>query len=67
MYNLKTMNTYQETPGFDEQFPELNQFLCTLVGNYITGKINSWDDLEPRVNSFFTPERMEQMESCVPG
>jgi hypothetical protein len=67
MYNLETMNTYQEIPSFDEQFTELNQFICTLVDNYHAGKINSWDDLEQRVNAFFTPERMEQMESCIPG
>lgn len=67
MYNLETMNTSQEIPGFDEQFPDLNQFICALVDDYNAGKINSWDDLEPQVHAFFTPERMEQMESCVPG
>jgi len=67
MYNLETMNTYQEIPGFDEQFPELNQFVCRLVDEYNVGKIYSWNDLEPRVNAFFTPKRMEQMESCIPG
>jgi hypothetical protein len=45
----------------------LNQFICTLVDEYIAGKINSWDDLEPRVHAFFTHEKMERMESCIPG
>ena len=67
MYNLETMNISQEMPSFDDQFPDLNQFICTLVDDYNAGKINSWDDLEPRVHAFFTPERMEQMESSVPG
>lgn len=67
MYNLETMNTSQEMPHFHDQFPDLNQFIGTLVDDYNAGKINSWDDLEPRVHAFFTPEKMEQMESCIPG
>jgi len=67
MYNLETMNTSQEMPRFDDQFPELNHFICTLVDDYNAGKINSWDDLELRVHAFFSPETMEQIESYVPG
>ena len=66
MYNLR-MNTSQEVPMFDHRFPDLDLFICKLVDDYRAGNINSWDDLEPRVDLFFTPERMAQMESRVPG
>lgn len=54
-------------PLFDDSFSDLNQFLLGLVKDYETGKIKSWDDLEAQVNAFFTPQKMEQMESRVPG
>jgi hypothetical protein len=64
---FKVMNATQTFPAFDDCFPELNQFLLELVQGYETGKIRSWDDLEEQVKAYFTPERMEQMESQVPG
>ena len=54
-------------PLFDDSFSDLNQFLLGLVKDYETGKIKSWDELEAQVNAFFTPHKMEQMESRVPG
>jgi hypothetical protein len=53
-------------PSFDQHFASLNQFVLELVAQYNAGKLNSWDDLEPRVNTFFTHARMEQMESILP-
>ena len=67
MYNLTIMKADQQFPSFDDQFPELNQFILKLVDTYNAGKINSWDDLEERVNAFFTPERMDEMEVALPG
>ena len=61
------MDTALEFPSFDDHLPGLNQFILGLVEDYNAGKIKSWDDLEERVSVFFTPERMEQMESIVPG
>jgi hypothetical protein len=61
------MNTTEKFPAFDDHFPDLNQFILTLVEDYEGGKIKSWDDLEEKVNTYFTPTRMEQMESMVPG
>ena len=61
------MKTDQKTPSFDDKFPPLNQFILELMDTYNAGKINSWDDLEKLVNAFFTPARMEQMESVLPG
>jgi len=61
------MDTALEFPSFDDHLPGLNQFILGLVEDYNAGKIKSWDDLEERVGVFFTPERMEQMESVAPG
>jgi hypothetical protein len=61
------MNTSEIFPGFDDGFPNLNQFILELVEDYKEGKIKSWDDLEEKVNTYFTPLWMEQMESMVPG
>ena len=50
------MNTRQEFPSFDVLLPDLNQFIVDLVEEYKAEKIKSWNDLEDRVNAFFTPE-----------
>jgi len=54
-------------PSFVEYFPFLNQFILELVDAYQAGEINSWDELDERVKRFFTPKRMQQMESLAPG
>ena len=61
------MNATQVFPAFDDCFADLNQFILELVEVYEAGRIRSWDDLEEQVKAYFTPERMEQMESQVPG
>jgi len=61
------MNTTEKFPAFDDDFPDLNQFILELVEDYEKRKIKSWDDLEEKVNAYFTPQRIEQMESVVPG
>ena len=54
-------------PAFDEYFPKLNQFLLELVRAYESGRIASWDHLDAQVKTFFTPQRLEAMESRMPG
>ena len=54
-------------PAFDDCLPELNHFILALVEAYEAGRLKSWDDLEEKVHAFFTPERMEEMETLVPG
>jgi len=61
------MNASQEFPSFDVLLPDLNKSILELIKDYRAGKINSWEELEERVNAFFTPERMDEMESIVPG
>src|SRR5215208_780115 len=61
------MNSPSAFPYFDDCLPDMNHYLIDLVQTYEAGRINSWDDLEQKVNAYFTPERMAQMESLVPG
>jgi hypothetical protein len=61
------MNASQSFPSFEEHLPFLDQFIPELVEAYHTEKINSWDELDREVKAFFTSERMEQMETLVPG
>lgn len=61
------MDDHQEFPCFDRQFSDLNRFIHSLVQFHQAGKVASWDELEKQVHEFFTPSRMEQMESAVPG
>lgn len=53
------------TPIFDEKLSFLNRFILELVGEYQAGKINSWEALDEKVKSFFTPERMNQIDSSL--
>ena len=61
------MNANKSLPRFENHFPELNQFLLELVQSYRAGNIPSWDALEQSVHSYFSPDRMRQMESVLPG
>ncbi len=60
-------NRSTSVPLFDYYFPDLSQFLLGLVQAYRAGEIGSWEDLEYQVKAYFTPARMEEMESLVPG
>ena len=61
------MNDTQVFPAFDNTFSGLNQFILGLAKTYKAGKIRTWGDLEQIVNIYFTAERMQEMESLVPG
>ena len=61
------MNTYSDFPSFDPEFEELNWFILKLVDEYKNGKLTSWDELDERVDSFYTSERMDSIEAKVPG
>lgn len=58
---------HPEFPSFDIEFEKLNQFILRLVEEYRDEKIKSWDDLEGRVRSFFTPEIMDDIDAKTPG
>ena len=59
------MSTTPAFPSFDVYLADLNQFVLELVENYKAGKIKSWDDLEAKVNAYFTPARMEHIETSL--
>ena len=61
------LHNASEFPRFDDCFPELNRFILDLVADYETGNIGTWDDLDGQVKAYFTPERMEHVETLVPG
>src|SRR5215216_3099564 len=61
------MSTTLAFPLFDVYLADLNQFILDLVEAYDTGKIKSWDDLEEKVNAYFTLARMEHTDTLVPG
>ena len=54
-------------PYFDDRMAGLNQFILYLVDEYHDGKINTWDDLDERVKTFFTSEKMDEIEETAPG
>ena len=61
------MNTFRSLPLFEENFPDLNQFILGLVTAYESKQINSWDDLDDRVKSYFSADVMDAIEAKVPG
>lgn len=61
------MNTQPAFPSFDVELQELNRFIETLVEEYTDGKIKSWEDLDERVRTFYTPQRMNVIETKAPG
>ena len=61
------MNASPGFPSFDVLLPELDQFIHELMQYHQAGKINSWEQLEEKVNAFFTPVQMDRMESVAPG
>ena len=61
------MSATPALPSFDIYLPDLNLFILELVEAYNAGKIKSWEDLEEKVNAYFTPERMEHTNTLVPG
>jgi hypothetical protein len=61
------MSASEVFPVFDQYLSDLNQFILGLVNVYEKGEMQSWEDLEAQVKAYFRPERMDQMESRVPG
>ena len=64
---IPTMNRLENFPAFDTSFVTLNQFILELVKEYDAEKIKTWDDLDERVKTFYTPERMDAIEAKAPG
>lgn len=54
-------------PLFDIELVNLNRFILTLTADYNERRLNSWDELDIRVKLFYTPEKMDYIESKAPG
>jgi len=52
-------------PSFDVALMELDQFIRALVKEYKNNKIKNWDDLDSKVKSFFTDEKMGTIDSTI--
>lgn len=61
------MSMSLDFPSFDDELSNLNQFILSLVKGYKAGEITSWDMLDEQVKEYFTPARMDDIESKVPG
>jgi len=61
------VTTQFDFPSFDNEFKNLNKFILQLVDEYNDKKIRSWGDLDERVKTFFTPERMDAIEAKASG
>src|SRR5215207_9749615 len=59
------MNVLHEFPSFDVLLPDFNKFILELVEDHHARRINSWAELEEKVNTSFTPRRMEDVESVI--
>lgn len=61
------MSAQLDSPSFDIELKGLNDFILQLVDEYNDKKIRSWGDLDERVKTFFTPERMDAIEAKASG
>lgn len=65
--NNDAMSALISFPSFDAALPFLHQFVLELVEAYRAGEVDSWNTLQRKVKTFFTPARMKQMEAIVPS
>lgn len=61
------MNRLEKFPSFDNEFKNLSKFTLHLADEYKAEKIRSWDELDKRVKTFLTPEKMNEIEAKAPG
>lgn len=61
------MKAGQAFPSFDIYLADLHEFILGLVASYDAGNIRSWNELEGKVTTFFTPDQMDQIEALAPG
>lgn len=54
-------------PPIDRHLPEVMAFAASLARDYQSGDLSSWQALTQRVNAFFSPAMLEQVENVAPG
>jgi len=53
-------------PSIGSSLPDMMGFISILARDYQSGDIDSWESLEDRVRSFFTPDAMAEVEAVAP-
>lgn len=61
------MSPKQELPQFDTHLPFFDRFIQDLVGEFQTGHLSTWEELETRCDLFYTSEVMDAIEEKAPG
>jgi hypothetical protein len=59
-----------EEPGFptvDQHLPGMMAFADSLVRDYQSGELSSWQALTQRVDALFSPAMLDQVERVAPG
>lgn len=54
-------------PTIDRHLPGVMAFVTRMVRDYQLGNLSSWQDLTQRVNAFFSPATLDQVEAVAPG
>lgn len=54
-------------PSFNESLPLLDRFIHEMTSEYRLGTLSTWEKLENRCRSFYTPDTMDVIETKAPG
>jgi hypothetical protein len=54
-------------PTIDQHLPDLMAFAGSLARDYDSGELSSWQALTQRVDAFFSPAMLDQVENVAPG
>ena len=56
-----------EIPKVEDHLPDFINFVRRLSEAFKNGEFREWDDIDSRVNTFFTPEASNNMNKLIPG
>jgi len=56
-----------KVPSVADHLPQVMTFARELVSDYERGVLSDWQMLAARVGAFYTPARMTQIETIIPG
>lgn len=54
-------------PTIEQHLPDMMAFAVSLARDYQSGDLSSWPALTQRVDAFFTPTMLDQVEKVAPG
>lgn len=61
------MTTPLNFPTAASCLPDLTDFVTVLAQQFEAGSLNSWQEMTQKVQTFFTTERMAQVDAVIPG